>query len=234
MPEAGHDKMVGAVLEFYAPPSGGGADPGALLEEIPLQFNPAELALVKEASWVRHSSRSAPHAAVPEFTGSKPRTLAMTVILDDPDPQNSSVDERVSKLLEFCAPTEESLHAEQPSPAWVKFRWGAFESVSFVSFLCAVKATYTRFSAQGNPLRAVCEISLEEIGSVAKGQNPTSGSPAFRQSCVFVRGDSLQSVAARNSGRPADWRRIAELNNVDDPSKIEPGRVLLLPGGTDQ
>ncbi|MFJ7205825.1 LysM peptidoglycan-binding domain-containing protein [Streptomyces sp. NPDC098789] len=56
------------------------------------------------------------------------------------------------------------------------------------------------------------------------------GSPSARQVCVVVRGDSLQSIAARHSGRAVDWRRIAELNGIDDPSKLRPGRTLLLPG----
>ncbi|MFZ3475144.1 LysM peptidoglycan-binding domain-containing protein [Streptomyces sp. 4.24] len=56
------------------------------------------------------------------------------------------------------------------------------------------------------------------------------GSPSTRQLWVVVRGDSLQSIAARHSGRVADWRRIAELNGIDDPSGLRPGRTLLLPG----
>ncbi|MFI5983445.1 LysM peptidoglycan-binding domain-containing protein [Streptomyces sp. NPDC051555] len=56
------------------------------------------------------------------------------------------------------------------------------------------------------------------------------GAYAARQVCVVVRGDSLQSVAARHSGRVNDWREIAELNGIDDPSKLQPGTTLLLPG----
>lgn len=225
-----HDSMELAVLEVYAPPHGGGTDP-VLIEEVPLQFNPARLELVKEASWARHNSRSAPHASVPEFTGSRPCTLAMTVTFDEPDPGRNSVDGRVAKLLTFCVPTEGSLDAEQPSTPWVRFRWGGFESVSFLAVLRTVKASYTRFSPQGNPLRAVCDLVLEEVGGTTKGQNPTSGSPSSQRSCVLRGRDSLPIVAFADSGRAADWRRIAELNGVDDPWKVKPGQVLLLPGG---
>lgn len=224
------EKMVKAALEIYAPPTGGQSGPGARQGEIEMQFNPAELSLVKEVSWARHHARSAPHTSTPEFLGSRPRVLAMTVVLDEKDKQGRSVDQRVTKLLECCAPTESSRTDHQPSPPWVKFRWGGFSSASFVAYLSRVRATYTRFSPEGSPLRAVCEITLEEIGTATKGQNPTSGSPSSRQSCVLVRGDSLQSVAVRNSGRAADWRRIAELNGVDDPSRVRPGQMLLLPG----
>ncbi|MFJ6054580.1 LysM peptidoglycan-binding domain-containing protein [Streptomyces sp. NPDC092307] len=225
------DKMAEAVLEVYDPPSAGQSGPGTKQsDDIRFQFRPSELSLTKEVSWFRHNARSGPRTSVPQFTGSQPRILAMAVVLDEKDKQSRSVDQRVSRLLACCVPTEASLTADRPSPPWVTFRWGGFASVSFPAFLSAVKVKYTRFSTSGEPLRAVCEITLEEIGTTTKGQNPTSGSPSSRQSCVLVRGDSLQSVAVRSTGRAADWRDIARLNGVDDPSKVTPGRVLLLPG----
>lgn len=222
-------KMIEAILEIYAPPTGGQAGPGALRDKVALQFRPAELVLTKEASWVRHNARMASHSAVPEFTGSQPRILSLTAVLDETDSRGQSVDQRVAKLLTGCSPTESSLSDGRPSPPWVRFQWGEFDSVSFLAVLSRLKTAYTRFSASGEPLRAVCELTLEEIGTATKGQNPTSGSPDVRHSCVFVRGDSLQSVAVRSTGRAADWRSIAELNGIDDPSKVLPGRPLLLP-----
>ncbi|MFE5826865.1 LysM peptidoglycan-binding domain-containing protein [Streptomyces erythrochromogenes] len=56
------------------------------------------------------------------------------------------------------------------------------------------------------------------------------GSAPVWQLCIVVRGDSLQSIATWHSGRASDWRRIAELNDIDDPSKLRPGSTLLLPG----
>jgi nucleoid-associated protein YgaU len=224
------DKMVRASLELYAPPSSGGTDPGPQLDEIQLQFNPAELALVKGAAWARHNVRSAPRAAVPEFTGSQPRVLAMTVLLDGADQRGRSVDGRVTKLLECCAPTEYSIDAERPSPPWVRFRWGDFASVSFLAYLRKLQATYTRFSSQGSPQRAVCEITLEEIGGATKGQNPTSGSPSSRRAHTVVAGDSLQSIAHQELGGAAAWRAVAELNGLRDPWRLSPGAQVLLPG----
>ncbi|MFD3944870.1 LysM peptidoglycan-binding domain-containing protein [Streptomyces sp. NPDC058579] len=230
MKEARHEKMVRAALEIYAPPSGGGAGPGALQETVQLQFNPAALTLVKEVAWVRNNARLASTTSVPEFTGSQPRILTADVVLNKQDDQEQSVDKRVSQLLQCCVPSEGSLQANQPSPPWVRFRWGGFESVSYYAFVSKVTASYTRFSTQGDPLRAVCALTLEEIGMTVKGQNPTSGSPSSRHSYTFVQGDSLPSIAAQHSGRPADWRAIAEMNGIDDPSKVRPGRELLLPG----
>ncbi|MER5561293.1 LysM domain-containing protein [Streptomyces sp. NPDC002506] len=67
----------------------------------------------------------------------------------------------------------------------------------------------------------------------AQSAGRVPGSPSSRQFTVVVRGDSLQSIAVRSTGRAADWRLIAELNDIDDPSKVMPGTVLVLPNATD-
>lgn len=56
------------------------------------------------------------------------------------------MDSRVTKLLKWCTPTEDSIDADRPSPPWLVFRWGEFESVSFLSCLRKVEALYSLFS----------------------------------------------------------------------------------------
>ncbi|MET9418447.1 hypothetical protein ABZY03_30505 [Streptomyces klenkii] len=101
--------------------------------------------------------------------------------------------------------------------------------MSFMSFLRSVEVTYTLISAQGTPRRAVCVLTLEEIGLAKKRQNPTSGSPHSRHTHTLVAGDSLASVAHRQLGNPGAWREIAELNDIDDPSRVRTGSSVLLP-----
>jgi nucleoid-associated protein YgaU len=45
----------------------------------------------------------------------------------------------------------------------------------------------------------------------------------------MIDGDTLPSVAFRELGKPAYWRAIAELNGIDDPLRLSPGTVLLIP-----
>ncbi|MFF4409955.1 LysM peptidoglycan-binding domain-containing protein [Streptomyces sp. NPDC001262] len=226
------DKMERAALECYAPPTGSGGEPRKLSgETVNLQFNPAELTLVKGAAWARHHVRSAAAAATPEFTGSEPRVLTLRVLLDG-EGKDGSVDERVSRLLKWCAPTEDSIHADLPSPPWVRFRWGKSSSVSFMSCLRKVEAVYSLFSPQGSPERAVCALTLEEIGLARKRQNPTSGSPDSRHVHTVVAGDTLPSVVHRRLRKsPTEWREIAERNGIDDPLRLRAGRSLVLPAG---
>ena len=50
----------------------------------------------------------------------------------------------------------------------------------------------------------------------------------------MIEGDSLQSIAFRElRARPTYWRAIAELNGIDDPMRITPGTVLIVPDVAD-
>ncbi|MEV0323005.1 LysM peptidoglycan-binding domain-containing protein [Streptomyces sp. NPDC050658] len=230
------DKMVRACLECFAPPTSSAGEPRKLPgETITLQFNPAELTLTKGASWSRHRVRSAASAATPEFTGSQPRVLTLKILLDGAD-KGGSVDARMTKLLKWCAPTEDSIDADRPSPPWLVFRWGKFESVSFLSCLRQVEAVYSLFSPQGSPERATCTLVLEEIGLAQRRQNPTSGSPDSRHVHTVIAGDTLPSIVHRHlGGSPAEWREIAERNSIDDPTRMRVGQRLVLPlGGPDR
>ena len=47
---------------------------------------------------------------------------------------------------------------------------------------------------------------------------------------VVAQGESLQSIATANYGRPGMWRAIADVNGIDDPMRLPPGTKVFLPG----
>jgi nucleoid-associated protein YgaU len=221
---------VSAFIQRYNPPLGGGNRPGGPLGgRVTLMFNPNELTLTKSASWIPHVVRGAEQVGIPEFSGSEPRTLALTVFLDVTDTHDRTVQQRVETLLTCCTPTSASIAAKAPSPPWVKFTWGQFQTVSFYSYVSQVTATYTLFDSSGTPLRATCELNLTEISGSKPGQNPTSGGRSARRVHRVVDGDSLPLLAHREYGDPTVWRVIAEANDIDDPTRLPPGTELLLP-----
>ncbi|WP_158624224.1 LysM peptidoglycan-binding domain-containing protein [Micromonospora sp. HM5-17] len=221
---------VSAFIQRYHPPLGGGNRPGGPLGgPIPFMFNPNQLTLTKSASWIPHVVRGAEQVGVPEFSGSEPRSLALTVFLDVTDTHTRTVQQRVESLLACCTPTAASIAAKAPSPPWVKFTWGQFQTVSFYSYVSQVTATYTLFNSSGTPLRATCDLNLTEISGSKPGQNPTSGGRSARRVHRVVAGDSLPLLAHREYGDPTVWRVIAEANDLDDPTRLRPGTELLLP-----
>ncbi|MFC4016652.1 LysM peptidoglycan-binding domain-containing protein [Micromonospora sp. GCM10011542] len=63
------------------------------------------------------------------------------------------------------------------------------------------------------------------LGQAATGATADGPAPVYR----VARGDYLGDVAERYLDEFADYRRLAELNRLDDPDRIRPGQLLRLP-----
>lgn len=222
--------LVKARLVIMEPPATIGAKPGAKLATVAFQFNPSTLALSKSTEWRRKPARMAEEAALPEFVGSGPRNLSVSVFLDATATHDNSVEERVEQLLIACVPTKKSIAKKMPASPWVRFEWGTARSVSFDGVLSSLSVDYALFDVDGKPLRATCALSIEEAGFSTPGQNPTSGSLEARRTHRVVAGDSLPQLAWQEYGDATVWRVIAEANDIDDPMVLPPGTELLVPG----
>ncbi|MFE2558099.1 LysM peptidoglycan-binding domain-containing protein [Streptomyces sp. NPDC059352] len=223
-----------ASLAIHQPPTDLGGSMGGRLGEVKFQFNPDQLQLSRSANWHTEPAVAYTRGAPPKFTGSEPAQLQLEVFLDrSGDPSSNDVQQQVELLLSCCEVTQQSISAKAPSPPWVKFSWGSFSTVQFVAYVTSVSATYTLFSPSGIPIRATCSLSLTEVSTATKGQNPTSGALSARRVHRTVAGDSLASLAWREYGDATRWRVIAEANGIDDPMRLRPGTELLLPSTTE-
>lgn len=221
-------KLEHAYLSICEPSSDGSlTKAGPELHRLDFQFNPKELALTKTASWGRGTSRNSKKSGPPQYNGPQPGKLTLEMFFDASDTQSSSVVSRVELLFECCVPTKASHQQKKGSPPFVLFRWGPL--TGFLAYLSSVAAKYTLFTAEGMPIRAVCTVTLEELAGEPPGQNPTSGGLVPRRMHVVVEGDTLAGVAYREYGDAALWRAVAQVNGIDDPLRLRPGRHLLLP-----
>ncbi len=200
---------------------------GPLMFKLDFQFNPKELQLAKQASWKREQAKGNKKASPPQFTGAQPAKLTLELFFDASAKQDSSVVENVEKLFSLTVPTESSLTSKKASPPWVIFKWGGL--TGFLAYVSQVQAKYTLFTAAGLPIRATCQVTLEELSGDSPKQNPTSGGLVPHRVHQVIAGDSLPAIAYDEYGVPALWRAIAELNLIDDPIRLRPGRRLLLP-----
>ncbi|MCU1490669.1 MAG: hypothetical protein JWM85_2074 [Acidimicrobiaceae bacterium] len=194
--------------------------------KLTFQFNPQSYSVEKSTSWDRESQPGDQETSIPQFKGSNPRSLSVDIYLDVTYSKSGSVADDVNLLFTCCKPTFMSMAMGLPSPPFCIFGWGT--TMSFLSYLKSVKAEYTYFRSDGTPLRANCSITLEEIPQALPSQNPTSGGTARRVRTTVV-GDTLQSVAFREYGRPTYWRAIAEANGIEDPLRLAAGTELLIP-----
>ncbi|GHJ45268.1 peptidase M23 [Catellatospora sp. TT07R-123] len=222
-----------AYLKFLEPTVKGPGGPTTVkgVDKLTFSFNPKEYTVTKSANWSRESSKNAKSAAAPEFNGSGPRSISVEMFFDATDPDLViDVAKSVETLLACAEPLPSTLAAGmKPLPPFVQLGWG--ETITFVAFVKQVSAKYTLFMPSGAPLRAVCQLTLEEIPLPGSRQNPTSGSTRATHAHTVIAGDSLPSIAYAAYGDPTRWREIAEANGVDDPLRLAPGTRLLLPAG---
>jgi hypothetical protein len=196
-------------------------------EEVRCAFNPAEYTVATSAEWRETPRSGATTAPTPEFVGTRPRTMRMSLLFDAWATDSEDVSSDVDQLLGWTNPTSRSLSQGRPAPPVLSFRWG--QNTYFDAYLSSVDARYTMFRSDGAPVRATVDVTLVEVPSDPANQNPTSGGLAGHQTAVLTAGETLHSIAQREYGSAALWRGLAVANGIDDPLRLEVGRHLLVP-----
>ncbi|MBS2964011.1 LysM peptidoglycan-binding domain-containing protein [Actinocrinis puniceicyclus] len=195
------------------------------------QFNPSTVKLSKSAGWSTPPARNARDHPRPQFVGTGPQTLTLSLLFNaygrDGGAAALPVATTVQKLLDWTQPTQRSQEAHRPEPPTIEFRWGAH--VTMTGFLKSVEVEYLLFDNDGTPLRASANVQLQALPQPTPGTNPTSGGISGRRGAQITQGDSLASIAQREYGDANLWRAIAIANDIDDPGRVPPGTGLLLP-----
>jgi nucleoid-associated protein YgaU len=118
---------------------------------------------------------------------------------------------------------EPTTHAPPP----LLFTWG---SLSFSCVLARCVQRFTHFIGDGTPVRArlSCQF-LEYRNAEAEAKEVKRETADYSKRHQLVEAESLDGLAAREYGDPAQWRLIARANGVTAPRADAAGRVLLLP-----
>jgi hypothetical protein len=195
------------------------------------KYNPQQFSYEKSAQWSRPEVSENESTPPPTYRSTSPGTLSMEIFFDTFALPFGDVTEDVRTLFTWTKPCPDTTPKKPPILA---FRWGSSQALSdFTGFLQRVTANYTMFRMDGTPVRATCNISLEEVPNPRARQNPTSGGRSGLRTHVLIEGETLHSIAWTEYGRAANWRAIAAFNNIDDPMRIAPGTRLLLPPARD-
>lgn len=193
------------------------------------RFNPTEYTVATAANWSSSPGSGTEGAPIPQFIGSTARTLQLELFFDQRDSSSGNVAGDVDLLFTWTAPTRESIAKQAPRPPLVVFHWGTSTSASFQAYVQSVSARYSLFRADGTPVRAHVNVTLQEAPQEPAAQNPTSGGPGWHRTHTLAAGDTLQSVAFAEYGDATAWRILAESNGIDDPLRVLPGTRLLVP-----
>lgn len=205
-----------------------GSDKGKVITVL---FNPTEYSFEKTNSF---KATAVPGLGSPllQFVNGELDQLSMDLFMDDyTDPEGpTSLLQRekdplmkrltdLTKLMEI----DRDLHAPPP----VRFNWGPME---FSAVIDKLGRKTTMFHPDGTPARVNLSITFKEYRTLRQQlEDPRRESADRTKRRVVVGRDALWRIAAREYDDSAEWVRIAEANDLDDPREIAPGDWLLLP-----
>jgi nucleoid-associated protein YgaU len=139
----------------------------------------------------------------------------------------------IEQLKQLLLPTTLSVAEGEASAPIVMFSWGT-NIILDMAVVTKISVAYERFLL-GVPVRATATVTLEGVPLPAPlgFTNPTSGGLAARRTRTVVEGDTLASISYQEYNDPNKWRALAEANNIDDPMRVKPGSVLIVPDRRD-
>jgi nucleoid-associated protein YgaU len=94
----------------------------------------------------------------------------------------------------------------------------------------SVRHRFTLFSPSGVPLRAIVNLTIREFTPLHEQITRTNPSSPDRTHLHVLRErEQLSMIASRYYLQAAYWREIAASNDIDDPRRLVPGRLLHVP-----
>jgi hypothetical protein len=212
--------------------------------DVPCQYNPTELQIEKA---VQYAEIGIPGLAAPlqQFVRGQARTLTAELFFDTSDHGTGLEVKAVTELTDKVVAAT-CIDPDAHAPPIIEFFWGGgFPSsqlpdevaqqreFSFRGVLTTVRQNFTFFSRLGVPLRAKLSITLKEYWELSDQLVKLRLASADRTHAhVLKTGETLSALAGDQYGDASDWRRIAELNRIDDPRRLAPGARLALPAMT--
>jgi hypothetical protein len=200
-------------------------------ENIYVMFNPTEYSLNQDNNF---ASLGIPGLSAPllQFVHGNSRMLSMQLFFDTYEANtfgsrtvNAAGDDvrgqvrKVVGLLEI----EPATHA----PPVVEFHWS---SLHFTGVVTRAAQKYTMFLPNGTPVRATVDVTFQEyVNADLEDTRVRRETADYSKRHLVVRGETLASIAALHYGDPAQWRPIAARNRIDDPRRLDPGRLLAIP-----
>jgi len=132
------------------------------------------------------------------------------------------------------------INSETHAPPRCRLSWGdGGQLFSFDSNLnprCVVESVseeFSLFSPSGVPLRAKLNVTFREYKTIQEQLAETpKHSPDRAKVKTVQRGETLSYVAWKVYGDYAQWRPIANANNLANPRLLIPGTQLLIPSLT--
>ena len=202
-------------------------DTGAAIE---FQFNPTDYSMSKSVGY-SDAVDIGGNVPRPEFTGGSGVVLTLKLFFDTTKTGADVRSTYTNKLwaLALVAPSATDSATNKGKPPMCEFQWGS--GPAFKAVVTQITQNFLLFLENGTPVRATVDLTLKQAvdAAIFPAQNPTSRGNSGHRTHVVEQRETLDLIAWREYGDAAEWRFIAEVNNIDSPLSIRPGTVLSLP-----
>lgn len=207
------------------------------IDDFEAMFNPASYSQKYEIQYGAHQSLGS-GGSQQKFTGIKPVTLNLKLILDDTGVHDiglsllsklDSVTQRVNKFLSLVYHLDGDIHESR----YLSVQWGDLAYWGDYKFDCrlsSVNIAYTSFNKDGTALRAELDVTLVSDQDVAKlRRKENKNSPDLTHSRVVKTGDTLPLLCKEIYGKSSYYLVVAKANNLDNFRSLTPGQTLIFP-----
>jgi hypothetical protein len=191
-------------------------------QEIPVRFNPTEYSVEYSANFQEAAPPGLSNPVL-QFVNGNARVLTMDLLFD------TYTDKESRDVLELTKPITDlvSIDGKLHAPPRVKFQWGVFD---FIAVVEKISQKLTMFTSGGTPVRSTLNVTFKQYRTISEQlTNPRRNSADKTKRRVLESHDSIWLMANREYGESRYWRLIAKYNDIDDPRRIPPGTVLVLP-----
>ena len=169
-----------------------------------------------------------------QFVGAGTTKLALQLWFDVTAMEKDAVDDvrrLTQKVVFFMTPQKFDDDLSKLVPPGVRFTWGSF---IFDGMVEALEESLEYFSADGKPLRAsitmtlsqqkILESKFDDMAPipVRPGHKPPGHAPMKQAR----DGDTLQGMAGNKKNGGSGWQGIAAANDIEDPLRMTPGRLI--------
>jgi hypothetical protein len=200
---------------------------------IDVWFNPTTLELKNSARWQRPNTLTGD--APSTYLGGREQALNLKFLFHaDGQRTGEDVKAKIAELRALLKPVSQKIAgAERDRPPTVEFVWGTWTSEP--SVVSAVDVTTELFDEAGLPLRAWVNLTMSkslegpEEAAKKKGTNPTTKGTRRRRGHQVAPGENIALIAHEHFRTPTRWKEIAEMNDLDDPLRVQAPRLLIVP-----
>ena len=197
-------------------------------DKVLAKYNPNEFSIETRNQYQRTAMPGLP-APVTQFVSGEAQKLSFSLFFDSYE-AGTDVRDETGKLTNLMR-INSSLH----TPPICTFQWGGRPMSGetkrdFVGVIDSISQKFTMFLDSGLPVRATLALSVTEYLPIEEQRKALKLESADRTKRRVLReGDTLWAMADREYEDPAQWRVIAEANNIDNPRTVSIGKELKLP-----